>query len=186
MDRLGIAHLGDQAVRLAEQFLGENFSQTLSRIPFHSNALGYDEFGSDPEAMRYALAVTALLHRCYFRTEVHGGENIPATRALLAANHSGQPPLCGVILVATMLLDAEPPRLPRAMVEKWAVAIPFVSLFFARVGQVLGAPENARRLLEREETIIVFPEGIRGISKPFRHRYQLADFGLGFMRLALE
>jgi len=32
----------------------------------------------------------------------------------------------------------------------------------------------------------VFPEGARGISKPFSKRYQLARFGLGFMRLALQ
>ena len=32
----------------------------------------------------------------------------------------------------------------------------------------------------------MFPEGARGISKPFSKRYQLAEFGKGFMRLALE
>jgi len=46
-------------------------------------------------------------------------------------------------------------------------------------------PENARRLLEREELLLVFPEGMRGISKPFRDRYQLQEFGSGFMRLAI-
>src|SRR5690606_5450894 len=46
--------------------------------------------------------------------------------------------------------------------------------------------ENCRRLLAAEEAVLVFPEGARGISKPFSKRYQLADFGKGFMRLALE
>jgi len=36
------------------------------------------------------------------------------------------------------------------------------------------------------EATLVFPEGARGISKPFSRRYQLAEFGTGFMRLALE
>ncbi|MBM4358391.1 MAG: 1-acyl-sn-glycerol-3-phosphate acyltransferase, partial [Deltaproteobacteria bacterium] len=45
---------------------------------------------------------------------------------------------------------------------------------------------NAKRLLAQEEAILVFPEGARGISKPFRERYRLQEFGLGFMRLALE
>ena len=63
---------------------------------------------------------------------------------------------------------------------------PSSSTLFARVGQVVGVPENARRLLEPGEAIIVFPEGARGISKPFSQRYQLTEFGLGFMRLALE
>ena len=46
--------------------------------------------------------------------------------------------------------------------------------------------ENAKRLLEKDEALLVFPEGARGISKPFSKRYQLAEFGAGFMRLALE
>jgi 1-acyl-sn-glycerol-3-phosphate acyltransferase len=33
---------------------------------------------------------------------------------------------------------------------------------------------------------MVFPEGVKGISKLWPERYQLKDFGLGFMRLALE
>jgi 1-acyl-sn-glycerol-3-phosphate acyltransferase len=51
---------------------------------------------------------------------------------------------------------------------------------------VVGVPENARRLLEMDEALLVFPEGTRGINKPFSRRYQLQEFGLGFMRLAIE
>ena len=56
----------------------------------------------------------------------------------------------------------------------------------ARCGQIVGTPENCRRLLAAGEAMLVFPEGVRGINKPFRQRYQLQEFGLGFMRLALE
>jgi 1-acyl-sn-glycerol-3-phosphate acyltransferase len=72
------------------------------------------------------------------------------------------------------------------MVERFVPAVPFASYLFSRWGQITGTPENCRRLLEAEEAILVFPEGARGISKPFAKRYQLQDFGLGFMRLALE
>ena len=72
------------------------------------------------------------------------------------------------------------------MVEKWAPTLPFVAPFFARIGQVVGTPENCRRLLLNGETIMVFPEGTRGLNKTFEKRYQLQEFGLGFMRLALE
>ena len=64
--------------------------------------------------------------------------------------------------------------------------VPFVSYLFSRWGQITGTPENCRRLLAAEEAMLVFPEGARGISKPFSKRYQLAEFGHGFMRLALE
>src|SRR5262249_43055757 len=105
---------------------------------------------------------------------------------LLIANHSGQVPLDASLIGASLFMDTEPPRFIRAMVEKWTQTLPFVSLLFSRVGQVVGVPENASRLLEREEALLVFPEGARGISKTFDRRYQLTDFALGFMRLAIE
>src|SRR5207302_9210775 len=86
----------------------------------------------------------------------------------------------------SMLVEAEPPRVARAMVEKWAPTLPFVAPFFARIGQVVGTPENCRRLLAAGETIMVFPEGVRGLNKTYDKRYQLQEFGSGFMRLALE
>jgi 1-acyl-sn-glycerol-3-phosphate acyltransferase len=166
--------------------LGEEFNDRLSRVPMHVSDAGVDPFGLDPQWTKYALASAALLHRRYFRTEVSGTSNVPEGRVLLIANHSGQVPIDGVLIGASMFMDAEPPRFIRAMVEKWTQTLPFVSLLFSRVGQVVGVPENAQRLLEREEALLVFPEGARGISKTFDKRYQLTDFGLGFMRLAIE
>jgi 1-acyl-sn-glycerol-3-phosphate acyltransferase len=79
-----------------------------------------------------------------------------------------------------------PPRVGRAKIEKWAVSLPFASTFFNKVGQVVGVPENARRLHEMDELLLEFPEGVRGIAKPISKRYQLQDIGSGFMRLAIE
>src|SRR5213079_3096321 len=95
-------------------------------------------------------------------------------------------PVDGALIGAALFMDVEPPRFMRAMVEKWTQTLPFVSLLFARCGQVVGVPENAKHLLTNEEALLVFPEGMRGISKPFSKRYQLEEFGLGFMRLAIE
>ncbi len=166
--------------------LGEEFNERLARVPLSLTPTGVDEFGLDPQWTKYALASVALLHRKYFRTEVFGKENIPAGRVLLIANHSGQIPMDGALIGASLFMDVEPPRFMRAMVDKWTQTLPFVSLLFSRVGQVVGVPENAKRLLENNEALLVFPEGARGIAKPFDKRYQLVDFGLGFMRLALE
>jgi len=178
--------VGDRIVRGMEDLLGEELDARLARIEHHPNEVGVDPFGFDPQAARYALAMAAFLHRFYFRTEVHGIENVPTGRTLIVANHSGQLPIDGLAIGAALMLDAEPPRFPRSMVEKWSAELPFVSVLFPRVGQVVGSPENARRLLQNDETLVVFPEGARGISKTFDKRYQLVDFGLGFMRLALE
>jgi 1-acyl-sn-glycerol-3-phosphate acyltransferase len=166
--------------------LGEEFTARLDRVPLNLTATGVDPFGLDPQWTKYALASVALLHRHYFRSEVSGTEHIPSSRVLLVSNHSGQIPMDGALIGAALFMDVEPPRFMRAMVEKWTQTLPFVSLLFSRVGQVVGVPENAKHLLTNEEALLVFPEGIRGISKPFSKRYQLADFGLGFMRLAIE
>ena len=132
-----------------------------------------DPFGFDPQWARYALATAAFLHRYYFRVQSYGIENVPKGGVVLVANHSGQLPIDGALILAAMFLDADPPRILRSMVEKWAQTLPGISTLFARCGQVVGVPENARRLLEMGEALLVFPEGVRGISKPFYQRYQL-------------
>ena len=181
-----LARFGDRMVRIAEDTLGEELDARIARIQTHPNEAGVDPFGFDPAVARYALAVSAFLHRFYFRTQVFGAEHVPTGRALVIANHSGQIPMDGLLIGTSLMLDAEPPRFPRSMVERWTAELPFVSVLFPRCGQVVGSPDNARRLLENDDTLVVFPEGVRGISKTWDKRYQLAQFGLGFMRLALE
>jgi 1-acyl-sn-glycerol-3-phosphate acyltransferase len=85
-----------------------------------------------------------------------------------------------------MLLQAEPPRLVRAMAEYYLPTIPFFNVLLHRGGSVVGTPENCAQLLEHDEAVMVFPEGARGFVKPYSKRYELQTFGLGFLRLALE
>src|SRR5207253_4645983 len=95
---------------------------------------GVDPFGLDPQWAKYAVGTAAFFHRFYFRTDVFGIDRVPTGRILLVANHSGQIPIDGLLLGATMFLDAEPPRIVRSMVEKWSQTLPFVSTLFSRVG----------------------------------------------------
>jgi 1-acyl-sn-glycerol-3-phosphate acyltransferase len=105
---------------------------------------------------------------------------------LVVSNHSGQLPFDAAMIGIGLLADKDPPRVVRAMIERWVPTLPFVSTFMSRCGQIVGTPENCRRLLAAGEALLVFPEGVRGLNKPFRERYRLQRFGLGFMRLALE
>ncbi|MGE0322153.1 MAG: lysophospholipid acyltransferase family protein [Polyangiaceae bacterium] len=166
--------------------LGDDFDARIEQLRARYQRMGGDPFGLDPETAKLALGIVSIFHRVYFRAEVHGVDNVPSGKVLLVANHSGQVPIDGMIIGASMFLDGEPPRVIRAMVEKWVQTLPYVNVLFRSLGQVVGVPENCRRLLELGEVILVFPEGTRGISKPFSQRYQLQDFGLGFMRLAIE
>ncbi|MET0595706.1 MAG: lysophospholipid acyltransferase family protein [Polyangiaceae bacterium] len=171
---------------MASTFLGREIEERLDQVKMHLAPHGVDPFGWDPDYARYVIAGAAALSRSYFRTIVSGVEKIPSGRVILVANHSGQIPLDGVMIAISVFLEANPPRIVRAMVEKWSQTLPFVSTFFAKCGQVVGVQENAALILKRGEPLLVFPEGTRGLSKTFQHRYELTDFGLGFMRLALS
>jgi 1-acyl-sn-glycerol-3-phosphate acyltransferase len=173
--------------RFVDHRLGSDYEQRSRALTVRQNEYGFDPFGFSLGSVKYAVLVSRWLYRNYFRAEVHGIENVPpAGRVLLVSNHSGQLPFDGLVIGMALFLDADPPRVVRSMVEHFVPSVPFASYLFSRWGQITGTPENCRRLLSDEEAILVFPEGARGISKPFSHRYQLQEFGYGFMRLALE
>jgi 1-acyl-sn-glycerol-3-phosphate acyltransferase len=151
------------------------------------NEFGVDPFGFDPETIALIAPALVWLKEKYFRVESSGVQHIPGDgRFLLVGNHSGQLPFDGAMIGTTVLMEAPRPRLVRSMVERWSADLPFVSQLFSRAGQVVGDPAVCAKLLRSGEGVLVFPEGQRGINKMFSKRYQLADFGHGFMRLALE
>jgi len=161
--------------------------ERLARIPTRLNEYGYDDFGARPAVARRMLLPTALLYRHWLRVETHGIHRVPEGRVLLIGNHAGNNfAYDGAMLAMAMLLEAEPPRLVRGMVEYALLRMPFFSTLLHRAGSVVGTPENCIQLLEHDEAVMVFPEGARGFVKTYRKRYQLQPFGLGFLRMALE
>ena len=151
------------------------------------NEYGVDPYGLDVDYVIAAIAPLLWLYRRWFRVQLHGADQIPSEgKALIVANHSGQLPFDAAMIEVGLLVDKDPPRVTRALVDRWVPTLPFVSTFMARCGQIVGTPENCRRLLAAGETLLVFPEGVRGLNKPFSERYRLKRFGPGFMRLALE
>jgi 1-acyl-sn-glycerol-3-phosphate acyltransferase len=165
----------------------DDIAARTQALVVHGNEFGYDPFGLSRDSIHSVLSVARWLYRYYFRAQAFGIHNVPASgRVILVANHSGQLPFDALVIGCACFLEPPQPRLVRAMVEFFVPNIPFASYLFARWGQITGTPENCRRLLASEEAVLVFPEGARGISKPFSKRYQLAEFGKGFLRLALE
>ncbi|MEE2786576.1 MAG: lysophospholipid acyltransferase family protein [Myxococcota bacterium] len=172
--------------QVLEAQLGDEVLASVDRLQAQLNGRQTDDFGFSPEQLKWVLPLSVFLYRYWFRVETVGLENVPGGRALFVSNHSGQIPIDGAMIGTALMVDAEPPRAPRSMIERWVPSLPYVSTFLARVGQVLGTPENCRRMLEQGASVIVFPEGSRGISKTIHQAYQLQTFGHGFMRLALE
>jgi 1-acyl-sn-glycerol-3-phosphate acyltransferase len=172
---------------LALREMIDDVEERIQRVPTQLNEYGYDPFGMNPSWIQSFSAFSVLLYRYYFRAETHGIENVPEGRVLLIGNHAGNTvPIDGAMLALAMLLEAEPPRICRAMAEFYLPSIPWWNQMIHRGGAVVGTPENCKRLLKAGEAIMVFPEGSRGFIKPYSKAYQLQRFGLGFARLALE
>ncbi len=169
-----------------EELVDPDTMKRLRALRVQLNEYGYDPFGFNPDYLKWSVPLGAWFYRNYFRTHVHGIDNIPDGPVLLIANHSGQIPVDGMMIALACLLDKQEPRMVRSMVERWVGTLPFVSWFFARTGQILGTRDNFRRLIQQNNAILVFPEGVGGISKTYDKAYQLQRFGFGFMRLAIE
>ncbi|MBW2735154.1 MAG: acyltransferase family protein, partial [Deltaproteobacteria bacterium] len=172
--------------RLIDAQLDDDERRRLRHVPTRLNEYGYDAFGFNREDFRLGLLMARFFYKTYFRARCFGIENLPQGRVMLVANHSGQLPFDALTIGGALFYEANPPRIMRAMIERFVAKLPFVGRFFAGTGQVIGTEANCERLLADEEAILVFPEGTAGISKPITRRYQLQPFGLGFLRLALR
>jgi 1-acyl-sn-glycerol-3-phosphate acyltransferase len=139
-----------------------------------------DDFGFDPQWTESFLSLFMILYRDYWRVETTGVENVPATgRALLVANHAGVLPWDGTMIKTAVFAEHSHPRHVRALVAGLFMGMPVLSWFLRRTGQAVGHPDDTRRLLERDELVLVFPEGVRGTGKGFKDRYRLRRFGRG-------
>ena len=145
-----------------------------------------DPWGLNPEKSKSTLKIATPLYRDYFKTRVFGAENVEDKPYIIVANHTGQIPFDGMIVTCAFLLDVFPPRVLRAMMERFVTTIPFFSAFVTQNGGVLGDRSNCNELLSRGESVLVFPEGVRGIAKNTSKYYQTQKFTKGFYRLALK
>jgi 1-acyl-sn-glycerol-3-phosphate acyltransferase len=159
----------------------------LTKFPNKVGSYGYDPWGFNINGIKPFVGAGKFFYDNYFRVETHGMENIPKNgRCLIIANHSGQLPLDAMMLGYSMVTNEHAPRAPKGMYERFVPQVPFISSIFSQWGGTVGDPENCIKMLENEEAVMVFPEGARGISKPYKKKYQLQRFGLGFMYMALQ
>lgn len=167
-------------------FVGE-VRERVERLEIPFNREGYDKYGVSKKHLTVFMTALGWMYRNYFRVTVQGIHHVPKRgRAMLVGNHSGGYAIDGAMVLASMFLDMDPPRLGQGMVEKFLNEMPVSSLWTSRVGQLTGLPEHAIRLLEDDRLLMVFPEGARGTAKLYKDRWSLVAFGTGFVRLALQ
>jgi 1-acyl-sn-glycerol-3-phosphate acyltransferase len=148
-----------------------------------------DEFGFDPDLNDNVLmSVLRPLYEKYFRVEVSGIENVPSEGgALIVANHSGTVPV-DALMTQVALLDHHPARRHlRMLAADLVFTLPFIGELGRKMGHTLACNPDAERLLRTGEVVAVFPEGFKGVGKPFSQRYRLQRFGRGgFVSAALR
>ncbi|MEA2374446.1 MAG: hypothetical protein QOD53_909, partial [Thermoleophilaceae bacterium] len=146
-----------------------------------------DDWGYDEQFADAALPFLEFLYDRWWRVHAEGVEKVPAHgRALLVANHAGIMPWDGTMMGVALMREHPLPRPPRFLVLNWAFELPYVSVALRKLGGVPASPFNAIRLLEDDQLVAVFPEGVKGAGKAYRDRYRVQRFGRGgFIEIAL-
>lgn len=140
-----------------------------------------DDFGLDDDFLEHVyLPLLRVLYQHWFRVDVVGAENLPLEGSgLIVANHSGTIAY-DALMTQVAVHDATPNgRHLRMLGADLVFATPFLGDISRRAGATLAAGPDAARLLERGELVGVWPEGFKGIGKPFSERYKLQRFGRG-------
>jgi 1-acyl-sn-glycerol-3-phosphate acyltransferase len=147
-----------------------------------------DEFGYDLKFTETLRPFLEFMYTVWWRVETTGIERVPSQGpTLVVANHSGVLPWDGPMINVALRHEHPARRHCRMLALDMFALLPFLAPLLARTGAIRANPENAIRILERGELAGVFPEGVKGVGKPFKNRYKLARFGRGgFVRIALK
>ncbi|MFC4853074.1 lysophospholipid acyltransferase family protein [Actinophytocola glycyrrhizae] len=140
-----------------------------------------DEFGFDPQLTdTVVLPPLRMIYENWFRVEVTGANNLPVDGgALIVANHSGTLPW-DAVMTSVAVHDNHPRgKHLRMLGADLVFRLPVLGTLARRTGQTVACGADAQRLLRAGELVGVWPEGFKGIGKPFSERYRLQRFGRG-------
>ncbi len=172
---------------IAALLLDEAALERARNVHFRDAGHGYDPFGMHPSFVALGEAIVSPLYDKYFRVQSQGHEHIPSHGpAIVAGNHSGNLPIDGMMIWLDVLRNTTPPRVARPIADHFVPSLPYLGTLFARGGLVGGSRGNARSLLDAGEILMIFPEGVPGIVKPWSERYQLQTFREGHAELAIR
>ena len=166
----------------------QRWKEALARFSLRGKSEVVDDYGMDPVVSERFKPLLDFLYYEYWRVEVKGIQHIPADgAALLVSNHSGALPYDGAMIKTAVKNDHVASRDVRFLVEDFVYHFPFMGTLMMRIGGVRASPENAVRLLRHGQLVCVFPEGVKGLGKLYKQRYQLQRFGRGgFVKICLD
>jgi 1-acyl-sn-glycerol-3-phosphate acyltransferase len=187
---VGMLRLGAEAAGVAPEDVERRVAQVLAYVRRRVDGdYEVDDFGYDADFTENVFyPMLRPIYRHWFRVEVRGIENIPASGgALIVSNHSGTIAIDS-LMVQLAIHDEHPQRrVMRALGADLVFQTPFLGTIARRSGSTLATNADAERLFDQGELVGVFPEGFKGVGKPFRERYKLQRFGRGgFVSAALQ
>lgn len=141
----------------------------------------------DPGLTQRVMGVTRPFLKRYFRSEVHGLDNIPAGGALLVSNHSGG------------MLPMDVPILAAHFYEEHGYDRPIYTLshdmlmtgpsgdFFRKIGYISANHANADEALRSGGLVVVFPGGDYDVYRPTLTANKIDFAGrTGYIKAALN
>ncbi len=124
------------------------------------------------------------LHK-YFRLELEGLENVPKHGpALITPNHSGFAGFDAAILAHE--INGNCHRIPRILTHHFWFLSKFTAENARKLGFIEANMKNGVEHLQKNNLVVIFPEGEKGNFRPTTKRYHLQEFKRGFVRMALE
>ncbi|MFY0406820.1 lysophospholipid acyltransferase family protein [Solicola sp. PLA-1-18] len=181
--RIPVDELFSALLHGAQQVLGDDWERRAAEMVAAlrrrlSGDYEIDAFGLDPQMLEIMLAALRPVAEKWFRVEVRGADNIPDEGgALIVANHSGTIPIDAA--VTGLAVHDHAHRNLRLLGADLVFDLPFVGQLARKTGATLACNEDAERLLRAGHVAGVWPEGFKGIGKPYSERYKLQRFGRG-------
>lgn len=142
--------------------------------------------GSNRDTVIYKILPHFFLElmKTYFRVKLEGGENLPKRgRALIVPNHSGVSGFDAMVLHHEITRACR--RYPRVLTHHLWFLTKTTSIPAQRLGFIEATLENGMKCLNKNQLVVLFPEGEYGNFKPSSRAYQLQEFKRGFIRMAL-
>jgi 1-acyl-sn-glycerol-3-phosphate acyltransferase len=123
----------------------------------------------------------------YFSFEMEGIEHVPKSgRVVFAQNHAGWFPFDAFMMMYGLNEALGADRVPFFATHEAALAAPGLGPLMRRSGALPASWfRRPERLPPEAESVGIFPEGVRGNTKPFWQAYQMRDWNRGFVRCAI-
>jgi 1-acyl-sn-glycerol-3-phosphate acyltransferase len=148
---------------------------------------GKDPFQRNPELIASMMPILKLMS-LYQGCEIRGFENLPRDEPLLfVGNHSGGVGTLDPLPLIVKWIEARGCEAPiYGLTYDLLFAHPATGSLLRQLGCMPASHHNARRALEKNASVIVFPGGDYEVFRPWKQRNEIQFGGrVGFIELAL-